>query len=398
MESGTEHYDNQLLLAIYRGITETTPWQTFLPLLRARLDARVVSLVLRPPATGDQGLILNCVRPQNTGDDTLTLQLADPSDWQTVAYKEQFFALDPFINLAPGAVVTLDQLIPREELELSEYYLAFLKPAGVFHIMGADATTADGTQARLRISRGVDENNFGNEERALCAKIIPHLCQAIYLHARLTRIESERALYATTIDKLAMGTILLDENALVVSTNPVARDILANNDALQIVNQQLHASGRNGKQLQDQQLQDQQLQKMIQDAIDSRGKMLPCVARALRIEYGDGLGLALVIRPVPAPEWAEGQSSPAVAIFLSDPTRAQTTSHTTIIELFNLSNAEAALALLLARGLTLAEASDELHISQHTARAQLKAIFVKTQVSRQAELIRLIINSVATLA
>lgn len=382
-----DRYD-QLVLAIYRGITESTPWQTFLPLLRNQLDARVVSLVLRPPAQGDQGLILNCVRPQNTGTAELTLQLANPRDWPATAYKEQFFALDPFINLAPGAVVTLDELMPREEFEQSEYYLAYLKPAGVFHIMGADTTTEDGTHVRLRISRGADENNFGEHERALCARIIAHLSQAIHLHARLTRIESERALYATTIDKLAMGSILLDDSAQVLSSNPIAQEILANNDALQICDNRLQAKGDSN----------QTLQELISDAIDRRNRTQPGVARALRIEYGDGLGLGLVIRPVPSSEWAEGRSNPAVAVFISDPTREQTTSHTTLIELFNLSNAEAALALLLAKGLTLAEASDELHISQHTARAQLKAIFAKTQVSRQAELIRVIIKSVATLA
>jgi len=388
MGLNNNEHDDQLLLAIYRGVTESTPWQTFLPMLRNRLDARVVSLVLRPPALGDQGLILNCVRPQTAGGDELTLRLADPSDWPATAYKEQFFALDPFINLAPGAVVTLDQLMPREEFEQSEYYLAYLKPAGVFHIMGADTTTEDGTHARLRISRSADEHNFGDGERALCARLIPHLCQAIYLHARLTRIETERALYATTIDKLAMGTILLDENAQVLSTNPIAQEILANQPALQICNNRLLARGENGPAL----------QELISDAIERRNRPQPGVARALRIEYGEGLGLGLVIRPVPAAEWAEGQSSPAVAVFISDPTREQGTSHSTLIELFHLSNAEAALALLLARGLTLAEASDELHISQHTARAQLKAIFAKTQVSRQAELIRVIIKSVATLA
>lgn len=60
---------DRLVLTIYRGVTEDTPWQSFLPLLRAQLDARAVSLVLRPPATGDQGLILNCVRPSDAGDD-----------------------------------------------------------------------------------------------------------------------------------------------------------------------------------------------------------------------------------------------------------------------------------------------------------------------------------------
>ena len=55
-------------------------------------------------------------------------------------------------------------------------------------------------------------------------------------------------------------------------------------------------------------------------------------------------------------------------------------------------------ARILAGGQSLAEACEELCISQHTARAQLKTIFAKSGVTRQAELVRLILRSVATLA
>ena len=55
------------------------------------------------------------------------------------------------------------------------------------------------------------------------------------------------------------------------------------------------------------------------------------------------------------------------------------------------------MGILLARGLSLAEVSEAQNISPHTARAQLKAIFAKTGVSRQAELVRMITKSVASL-
>jgi len=45
----------------------------------------------------------------------------------------------------------------------------------------------------------------------------------------------------------------------------------------------------------------------------------------------------------------------------------------------------------------VAEAAEELSVSPHTARAQLKSIFSKTGVGRQAELVRLIVKSVANL-
>jgi hypothetical protein len=45
--------------------------------------------------------------------------------------------------------------------------------------------------------------------------------------------------------------------------------------------------------------------------------------------------------------------------------------------------------------LSILEATEALNVSPLTARTQLKSVFAKTGVSRQAELIRLIVKSVA---
>jgi DNA-binding CsgD family transcriptional regulator len=87
-----------------------------------------------------------------------------------------------------------------------------------------------------------------------------------------------------------------------------------------------------------------------------------------------------------------------VVTFVSNPGQQSEASEQLLTQLFGLTRAEAALATQLSRGLPLQEAADALHISLHTARTQLKAIFAKTGVSRQAELIRLLVKSVASLA
>ena len=84
-------------------------------------------------------------------------------------------------------------------------------------------------------------------------------------------------------------------------------------------------------------------------------------------------------------------------MFISDPDLQEPASGQILGDLFGLTPAEARLAILLARGLNLAEVSTAQNISQHTARAQLKSIFAKTGVSRQAELVRLVLKSVASL-
>ena len=183
----TDEQLDELISLIYQGPLQEKPWQGFLPLLRKLMDAQVVSLVLRPPAAGDRGVILNCRR----GADGAELEeLADPDDWEAINYREQFFALDPFVNLPPGKVVTQQELIPDEELLASEYYRDYLAPIGIFHILGVDTVEPDGMLARLRIARRHDEVAFTDAHKQLCARFLPHLRRAIQIHARLSRMRA----------------------------------------------------------------------------------------------------------------------------------------------------------------------------------------------------------------
>lgn len=378
-----------LIGLVYEGPLQDKPWRSFLPELRRLMDAQVVSLVLRPPAAGDRGVILNCQRSDD-GEE----ELADPSDWEAINYQEQFFAIDPFVNLPPGKVVTQQELVPDEDLLGSEYYLNYLKPIGLFHILGVDTVEPDGMEARLRVARRADEPAFDASHKALCERLLPHLRRAIQIHARLSRVESERDLYADTVDHLAVATLVLDERGRVLNTNAVARQLLETGDGLALSEERLHIEDRRT---------DSQLQELIGNAIAAQRAGTTGMARALRIPRPSGLqDYGLVLRPVPLSEWAEGQSSPCVAVFISDPELGELDSSKRsgelLRELFQLTPAEASLALKLARGLSLAEISAGQNISQHTARAQLKAVFAKTGVSRQAELVRLVLKSVASLA
>ena len=381
-------YD-RLIQLIYRGALQEQPWQSALPALRQALDAQVASLVLRPPAEDDRGVILNCVRPdaQKAGEE---VHLADPDDWEVTAYREQFFALDPFINLPLDKVIALEDVLSDDELRRSDYYLHYLQPIDLFRILGVDTAEPGGMLARLRFSRRESEPRFQDRERQLLEQIAPHLRQAIEIYARLNRMTSERDLYAGAVNQLSVATIILDQQGQLLNSNGLARALLEERDGLGQRDKRLH-------------LEKRELNRALQEALEAivraRQGGETSVVKALRVPRSSGRSdLGLVIRPVPTSEWSEGPSSPCAAVFISDPDLRDSASQQGLAELFGLTPAEANLALLLARGLSLAEASDTQSISQHTARAQLKSIFAKTGVSRQAELVRLILKSVASLA
>jgi DNA-binding CsgD family transcriptional regulator/PAS domain-containing protein len=387
IEDFDQAYDT-LIGLIYEGALEQKPWQSALPLLREMFDAQVVSLVLRPPAEGDRGVILNSLRP-DPGITEDQSESGDPSDWELTAYREQFFSLDPFINLPPDQVISLEDLLPDTELVVSEYYQQYLQPINLFRILGVDTQEPGGMLARLRISRRREEPRFDDQDRQRLARITPHLCRAIQIFATLSRTTSERDIYAGAVDQLAVATIILDEQGRVLNTNAVARAVLEETGGLTLHGKHLHVEGRDINR---------ELQAAVEQVIEAQHRGETSLVRALRVPRDGGRAdLGLVLRPVSTGEWHEGQSSPCVAVFVSDPDQRETASQQTLAELFELTPAEANVAILLSRGLSLAEVSDAQNISQHTARAQLKSIFAKTGVSRQAELVRLVLKSVASL-
>ena len=381
-------YD-RLVDLLYEGALAAQPWQKTLPALRESLDAQVVSLVLRPPSDVDSGVILNCVRPA-PGIETEGTSLADPSDWEARAYREEFFALDPFVNLPQDKIIALEDILSDEDLVASDYYQHYLKPTGLFRILGVDTLEPGGMLARLRVSRGESEPRFSQGERELLARITPHLRRALQVYATLNRTTSERDVYAGAVDQLSVATLILDEAGRLLNHNALAGAILDHRDGLILKDQHLQLIGRDLNTA---------LQQALTDIIRAQQEGATAVVRALRVpRSGERADLGLVIRPVPPSERGQGQAIPSVAIFVSDPDLKETSSQQILGELFGLTPAEANLAILLTHGLSLAEASDTQHISLHTARAQLKSVFAKTGASRQAELVRLVLKSVASLA
>lgn len=382
-----KHYD-QLVHDIYRGAIEHPPWSSTLPALRVALDARVVSLVLRPPTAGDPGIILNSVKPESV-DGPGDASLADPEDWQVTAYREEFFSLDPFINLPLDQLVSLDELISDKALIESDYYKHYLEPVGLFRILGIDIGEPSGLIARLRVSRERNAPNFDNTARETLSLIAPHLRQALAIYARLHQTQSERNIYAGAVDQLSVATFIFDEQGQLIANNAMATALLKRRDGLTLRDSRLHLASRES---------DRALQHALAGIIAAQLAGETAVVKALRVPRQPGQSdMGLVVRPVPLSDWGEGGSGPCAAVFISDPDEGESASQKTLAELYDLTPAEANVAILLTRGLSLAEVASAQNISPNTARAQLKAVFAKTGVSRQAELVRMLIKSVAAL-
>ena len=124
---------------VYQGPLEAVPWKSALDLIRRHLKAIYVTLVLRPPSSDRAGLIVNA-----SGDRPLAGE---------ASYNNYYYALDPFVGLPPGQVVSAEEIVGAAKWRSSEFYKQFLKPADVLHVLGADIRTDDGVECRFRVCR-----------------------------------------------------------------------------------------------------------------------------------------------------------------------------------------------------------------------------------------------------
>jgi DNA-binding CsgD family transcriptional regulator len=63
-----------------------------------------------------------------------------------------------------------------------------------------------------------------------------------------------------------------------------------------------------------------------------------------------------------------------------------------LVSVYSLTPSEAQVAISLANGHSIDEIADSSNHSSHTIRSQLKSVFRKTGVSRQSELIKLLLT------
>ncbi|ROS01179.1 DNA-binding CsgD family transcriptional regulator [Sinobacterium caligoides] len=359
-----------LIRSIYAGVLDENRWELFLVELRQCVDASFATLLLKPPSKSDRGFVLNAF-------------VTDPDD--VLAYNNNYYALDPFVNLPEGKVVSIEEHVDMAGFKSSRYYTEYMQPLKIEQIMGFDFSLADGVDVRLRITRNEGALNFAHRERYLLEMLLPHLRQAVEIYMRLQGAEMESCLYSEAMGEMALGVIILSEKAEVIRYNEAAKRLFTESNGLSL---------RHGKLCLERSEENRQLQQLVARLIERHVSGRAVASEVFKTEYAPGaLRLAIQLRSLPC-STSPSANQPCVALFVSDPQHRRKAPTSALATLFGFTPSEAALSMLLANGLTLDEASEELGVSRNTTKSHLSAVFSKTGVTRQTKLIQLILKSV----
>jgi DNA-binding CsgD family transcriptional regulator len=281
-----------------------------------------------------------------------------------------------------GQIFNCAEHLKEDLVRRSAYYQEYLIPRGVRHIMSAGLMSTDRLIAGCGLQGSTKKDHFGPENMQRFERMQPHLRRVVRLNHHLRGIEHDYRRAHGALDRLAMSIIVVDEFQRVRLANTAAEGILSQCDGLTIVSGRLYATGpdSNGR-----------LDAAIRATVTTAVRTAGAGGQALRIPRPSGKAPWIVLTtPVPARSALAQGSAPGALILISDPEKVEPVPGRRLIELYGLTQTEAAVALDLLNGLSPNEIAETRAVSITTVRAQISAVLAKTGTRRQSELLRLL--------
>jgi DNA-binding CsgD family transcriptional regulator len=294
------------------------------------------------------------------------------------SYVEYFAARNPFVATAMsqslGRVVSMEECLPRRQMERTEMYGEWLAPQKMQHGLSTSFGIEGSTGINFAIWGPASRGAFSTDQRELLALISPHLSRALKLSMRLTEVDLFGAGAASALDQLANGIALLDHGGRVRFLNKMCEAIVREAGGLSMCDGLLAAKLPH---------QDALLNAAIRSAIDDKRGTTVQVSRT-----AGRSALTLLLSPLNLDSAWFGMRPPGAIVVVSDPERGCLPPAQRLIQAYRLTKAEASVALALLAGHEIATVADRLHITYETARTHLRRIFSKTGTRRQSELVR----------
>jgi DNA-binding CsgD family transcriptional regulator len=257
-----------------------------------------------------------------------------------------------------------------------------------FRLIGR-VSPAPGVHSGVALHRTRKAGRFDSRDIDRFSVLYGHLERALIMGIRMGSLGAIQQCTAELLDRSPTAVLLLDEHKRVVFANRSAEALRSGGDGIRFRDDRLTLSRKQDSDA---------FESLIGRALcpiaptgDSPGGVLRAARPSGKRAY------TIVVAPVAGKYPALSALRPAVCVLITDPEDSRPLPIDRLTEAFGLTQAEAALAALLAAGEELRSAAERLGITYGTARARLAQIFQKTDTRRQGELIQLLLTALSFL-
>jgi DNA-binding CsgD family transcriptional regulator len=378
MSVPTQEQITEVIHAVYGSATDHRPeaWQEILEQISVLFSSGPAALTSYSPETDRFDVIASTFSPQ-----------------AVEAYNERFRYVSDMhasvTKLRPGEQFWRTRDHPDAEFLSSEIYHEFFKREGVYDLIYCVLFEQKGLMVGAVFSRPSPETAFDSGDIGLMTSVLPHLGNALRNCILLADLERDKQRMAETLSKVPRAILFLERSGKVAFANHAALNTLKTKDGLEL--------DRNGRLFASLSKDEREFKSILASVFDGDGGPIPHDG-VLPVSRPSGLRpLQLLLLPF-SNEIESGVCGEKLALLVVyDPEINVGAVESVLSRMYDLTPAEAKVAVHIAKGRSPAEAAEHLAISQDTVRTHLKRIFHKTGTKRQSELITLIVNSPAAL-
>lgn len=368
------HYDD-VVAGFYRAASGSIGWVEALTAFQRALSARAVILFALDA-------LQKCI--------VFSHEATDYPPEASLDYLRTYNAIDSNAKLAmpyaPGEWVHCWEHLDDAFVAKDPFYQQFLIPYGGRYVSGYKVSEEGPVSVILGVHRGVDSTPFDGAEKHLCARLARHLTDALALHRTCAMERAQGRLGMELLKRLKTPVALVDGQRRLQYANPRAQAMLARGGAVR----------GDGNRVSCTRSQDTHALASGLRQLLGGGEAHPVVAPADKVflkaratAHGPDLGVYMyALRPDETLR-TFGDESLAMVLFHEPDQRLQLDPYV-LAAAFDLTPAEARVAAAVAVGVGVEDVAQRLAISIHTVRSHLQAVFSKTGVARQAELVGLI--------
>jgi PAS domain-containing protein len=376
-----EDFD-EVVSAIYEAALGSVAWEAVLP--------RIVRFL-----GGERGAI--GVRARGAESDLRILYNLDPEIF--ARFTSEFSAYDPWLEhfatrKRPGDLLHGGSEAVFTDVRATEVYESIFAPWGLDDLLATTIASRDDWLGFVSAYRSRSEGLFDAGDVSRAGLLAPHLVRAAAIHERIGALGEEAAAAETVLECLPYGVLLLDARGALIWANRTGERMLGSSSVLT-----LRAGAVRSR--------DPRLDSRLVAACAAVRPVAHCGEMRVRCRppIGDDDAEAwLEIMLVPIGPRAGGATlsftarRARVALVLAQPEGPSLLHADAVGEVLQLPPSLARLATAITSGRTVADYSADVGVTQGTTRQQLKDLFVRVGVSRQADLVRIVLRSVAALA
>lgn len=303
-------------------------------------------------------------------------------------YLDHTAAIDPtvqYLATHPHVPIVHDGLVISEaEKDRHPYYDWHDRLVETRFRLVGQAQLTRSVQAGVALHRTRKAGRYEQADIDRFAILHRHLERALTIGVRIGSLGAAAQFGKEWIDRCAAAVFLLDDRKRIVFCNRPAEAMQSTGDGVRFSGHRITLTRKSD---------DSKLQALIEQALSRGGSSYGGTMRAQRPSGKQPFGIFVSTLSREYPTLALFR--PAVCVIVTDPDIRPVLPIHRLQESFDLTEAEARLAVLLAHGEDLRRAAEQLNITYGTARTRLTQIFQKTYTRRQVDLVRLIFTTLA---